>query len=454
MLGTFMAAIDASIVNVSLPVMRTQFNVRVDEIEWVITAYMIAFSLFIPAINWTKNRIGYYNLYLFSLIMFTIGSLLCSLSVNLPMLVTARLIQAIGGGAINPTALAIISETFPKSERGSAIGWWGLGNVLGPAIGPTLGGFLTHYLGWPSIFYVNIPVGIIAVWMIIKHLGFLKNKSASKQAFDITGYLFFGVFIISIQYAIAGIANYGSFSWPVLTGFGISVVSLWLFIRSARKPAPLLDLSVFKSSVFLNSIIIVAIRSVALFGGMFFLPFLLQGLLGYTELQSALLMLPNALAMIIVRPYSGKLADKGLVRNISVTGIILVSLSMFLFAAINVGTGIWIIVSAMIVRGIGMGMLVAPVSTALLNAVKEHQATTATSLNSLVIQVGGSIGIAVSGVIHQYIYNYYLEKNSVAIIAEHFALQDGFIIAGILIAFAVMPALKLPAKAYVKRVAV
>lgn len=451
MCGTFMAAIDASIVNVSLPVMRDQFDVRVDEIEWVITAYMIAFSLFIPLINWVKNRIGYYNLYILSVAVFTIGSLLCSLSINLPMLVAARVIQAIGGGAISPTSLAIVSETFPKEERGSAVGWWGIGNVMGPALGPTLGGFLTHYLGWPSIFYVNIPVGIITILLTIKHLSFLKKQPVYKYGFDIKGYMFFGFFIIIIQYAIAGIAKYGPVSWPVLIGFILAALSIWLYIRSAKRPAALLDLSVFKSSVFLNSIIVVAIRSIALFGGMFFLPFLLQGLLGYSELQSALLMLPNAIVMIIVRPFAGKYANKGAVRNISLAGIILVSISMFLFSKINVGSGIAIIILAMVVRGIGMGILVAPVSTALLNAVREPQTATATSLNSLVQQVGGSIGIAISGVIHQYIYNYYLNKNDVIIIAEHFALQDGFIIAGIIIALALIPASKLPSKTYVRR---
>ncbi|MDH7463065.1 MDR family MFS transporter [Chitinophagaceae bacterium 26-R-25] len=450
MCGTFMAAIDASIVNVSLPVMRTEFDVRVDEIEWVITSYMVAFSLFIPLINWVKSRIGYYNLYLLSVAIFTLGSLLCSLAIDLPMLVIARVIQAIGGGAISPTSLAIVSETFPKEERGSAIGWWGLGNVMGPALGPTLGGVLTQYLGWPSIFYVNIPVGIVTILLTMKHLKFLKNQPRFKYGFDIKGFAFFGLFIIAIQYAIAGIAKYNPLSWHVLVGFSVTVIALILFVRSARRPAPLLDLSVFRSGVFLSSIVIVAIRSIALYGGLFFLPFLLQGLLGFSEFQSAMLMLPNALVMIIVRPFAGRYADKGAVRNISVAGIILVSLSMLLFSRINVGSGIWLIIVSMVVRGVGMGILVAPVSTALLNAVSEGQTATATSLNSLVQQVGGSIGIAISGVVHQYIYNYYLDKNDVIIIAEHFALQDGFVIAGIIIALALIPAFKLPAKTYVR----
>src|ERR1700722_17001878 len=148
MLGTSMAAIDSSIVNVSLPVIRHQFNVNLDEIEWVITAYMISFTLFIPLITWLKIRVGYFYLYIGSVAVFTIGSLLCSMSHSLVLLVIARVIQASGGGAPPPTAVGILSESFPPEKRGSGMGWWGLGNVMGPALGPTRGGVLTHYFGW------------------------------------------------------------------------------------------------------------------------------------------------------------------------------------------------------------------------------------------------------------------------------------------------------------------
>src|SRR6201990_1443477 len=144
MLGTSMAAIDSSIVNVSLPVIRRQFKADVDEVEWVITAYMVSFCLFIPLISWLKSRVGYFYLFIGSVAVFTLGSLLCSLSPSLSFLVIARVIQAAGGGAISPTSLAILSETFPPERRGSAVGWWGIGNVMGPALCPTLGRGLTH----------------------------------------------------------------------------------------------------------------------------------------------------------------------------------------------------------------------------------------------------------------------------------------------------------------------
>src|ERR1700742_4090990 len=200
MLGTSMAAIDTSIVNVSLPVIRNQFKVDVDEVEWVVTAYMLSFSLFIPLISWLKSRIGYFYLFIGSVAVFTLGSLLCSLAPSLSVLVVARIIQAAGGGAITPTSLAILSESFPPERRGSAIGWWGIGNVMGPALGPTLGGVLTHYFGWQSVFYVNIPIGIATILMTMRYLSFLRSQERTKPRFDFQGYAWFALFIIAIQY--------------------------------------------------------------------------------------------------------------------------------------------------------------------------------------------------------------------------------------------------------------
>jgi MFS transporter, DHA2 family, multidrug resistance protein len=458
MLSTSMAAIDTSIVNVSLPVIRHQFGVALDEVEWVSTAYMISFCLFVPLINWLKNRIGYFRLFTGSVVIFTLGSLLCSLSPNLTILVIARVIQASGGGAISPTSLAILSESFPPERKGTAIGWWGIGNVMGPAIGPTLGGVLTHYFGWQSVFYVNIPIGIATVLLTMRYLSFLRARPLSTPAFDIRGYASFAVFIISIQVAISGISKGGMIK--LVAASATTLLSLWLFIRSARRPQPsaapngvsqgrpqpLLDLSIFRSVIFTSSAIIVVMRSFALFGGMFFLPFLLQGQLGYTPMQSGLLLLPNALMMLVTRPYAGKKADEGLIRTISIIGILIVAVSMFEFSRINVGTPlVWILV-AMVARGLGMSFLIAPVSTALLNSVSREQTTTATAMNSLLQQLGGSVGIAIFGVLHQFIYAYYLGKHYQTQLAEHYALQDGFLVSGFVIALAIIPAFRLPEK--------
>lgn len=449
MLGTSMAAIDSSIVNVSLPVIQREFNAGVDEVSLVITAYMITFLLFIPLTNWLKNSIGYYRLYMGSILIFILGSLLCSISGSLSMLVIARVIQAIGGGSISPTSLAILSESFPKKERGSAIGWWGIGNVMGPALGPTLGGVLTEYLGWQAIFYVNLPIGLIAVLLNMRYLSFLKMKPRNNPPFDLKGYLLFISFVVLLQFTVSSTsARYGFTSWQFLGGILLTALFLWLFIRSSKRSQALLDLSVFGNAGFNRAFIIVAIRSLALYGGMFFLPFLLQGYLGYTEMQSAMLLLPNALVMLLTRPVAGRLADNGMIRNISITGICMVSASFILFAQINTGTPVWFILLAMVVRGLGISFLIAPVSTAMLNAVTQAQTTTATAINSLVLQLGGSVGIAISSSLHTYIYDLYIGKGNNASLAEHYALQDGFLFTAVLILLTLIPAAKLPQRVF------
>lgn len=445
-----MAAIDSSIVNVSLPVIRKQFNASLTSMEWVITAYMIAFTLFIPLTNWLKKRVGYFSLFIWSISIFTAGSLLCSMSQSLHMLIVARVIQAVGGGAISPTSLAILSENYPPEKRGSAIGWWGIGNVLGPTIGPTLGGLLTHYFGWQSIFYINIPVGIITILLAIYHLSFLKNQPLFKARFDVQGYIYFSLFVVSMQLTVWTISDYGFPSWQLPAASAAAVFALFMFIRSSKKQDALLNLSVFKVNVFNRAAIVIVIRSLALFGGMFFLPFLLQGLLGYTALQSAFLLLPNALMMLFTRPLAGRLADRGFIRNASVIGIVIVAASFFLFSRMGIGASLAFIIISMLIRGVGMSLLVSPVSTALLNAVRVDQSATATALNALLQQFGGSIGIAISGVIHSFIYSNYLHNHVSETFAEHYALRDSFLISAFVIILAIIPAWKLPEKSDLK----
>lgn len=448
MIGTSMAAIDSSIVNVSLPVIQREFDVPMDAVALIVTSYMITYSLFIPLTSWLKNRIGYYRLYIASILIFAVGSLLCSVSTNLTFLVLSRVIQAVGGGSIAPVSLAILSETFPKEKRGSAIGWWGIGNVMGPAIGPTLGGVLTEYLGWESIFYVNVPIGVITIFMAQRYLRFLKKLPVTKPPFDVKGYLYLAVFILLLQATIIPAASrYGLLSYHFIIGLVITILALWLYIRSARREDPLLNLSIFKLPAFNRTFIIVGIRSLALFGGMFFLPFLLQGYLGYSEMESAMLLLPNALIMLITRPLSGKLADKGMIRNISLTGILLLSASFILFSTIDTGSSEVYIILSMIVRGLGISFLIAPVSTAMLNAVKPEQTPTATSLNTLMLQLGGSVGIAASSALHTHLLKYYNERGYTNLLAEHYSLRDGFLVTSFIILLAFLPAIRLPQRA-------
>ena len=197
MIGTLMSALDTSIVNVCLPSMMSSFGASVDEIEWVITGYMLGFSTFMPLTVWLRDRLGPRTLFLLALGVFTLGSLLCGIAWSLPVLVIARLIQAFGGGAITPTGMAMIAEVFPPAERGRALGIWGVGVIVGPAVGPTLGGYLTDAFGWRAIFDVNLPFGALGLLAAARVLRSDRPAAGARRSFDLAGFVLLSAFLVA-----------------------------------------------------------------------------------------------------------------------------------------------------------------------------------------------------------------------------------------------------------------
>jgi DHA2 family multidrug resistance protein len=445
MLATLMASLDSSIVNVSLPVMRSQFNAGLDDVQWVVTAYMLGFCVFMPLTNYLKERLGFLNLLIGALLIFTTGSLLCGLSRNLETLIASRALQAFGGGAITPTVLSIMSLVFPKNKRGSALSWWGIGSLMGPALGPTLGGIITQEFGWPYIFFINIPVCIITIFLAIRYLGFLKTMTRSKPKFDIRGFISLSIFLVGLQYGIARMERAGGGSIEVLTTFALAFLSfIYFLLTESKRDSPIMELSLFRNPVFVQCELLTAVRSAALFGGIFLLPFLFQGLMGYSELQSGMLLLPGSIGTAIMTPISGRWADKHGSRNILLLALVLLSLSMFSFSMTGVGTSMYLLIFAVFVRGLGIGMLITPLTTATVNSVHTDQVTMASSVNSLTLQLSGSLGIAMLAIIHTNT----LTRESIALgnrtLAEHLALQRGFWVSSALVAVALIPAYLLP----------
>ncbi|MGX5818819.1 DHA2 family efflux MFS transporter permease subunit [Chitinophaga lutea] len=441
MLGTMMASIDSSIVNISLPVMQRQFDVRVDDVQWVVTAYMMAFSIFMPLVSWLKNRIGFFNLYIACLIIFTFGSALCSLSETLEWLVASRIIQAIGGGALQPTVMAILTYIFPPEVRGRMLGWWGFGVMLGPALGPTLGGILTEHLGWPSIFYINIPIGIAAIVLSFAYMGFLRKQPRVKQKFDTAGFALLTMFLMSIQVGVSRLEKTGDHPWLVLSYFTVAGLSLAGFILwENRRVDGLYDIRIFRNVPFVSALLVTSARSAALFGGVFLLPFLLQQHLHYTEMEAGLLLLPATATIAIMMPLSGYWVDRHNPRGIVLIGLALLSVTMVLFGRLDVGSATNAIITAMLLRGVGLGCLMTPINVATVNAVKRDWITQASSLNSLVLQVSGAIGVALLSVVHQRRYAVYIGRGYTETVSEHLSLQDSFYVSAALLVLAMVPA--------------
>jgi MFS transporter, DHA2 family, multidrug resistance protein len=395
MIGMVMAMLDSSIVNVSIPKIMADFGSSVSDIEWVVTAYMLGFAVLMPLTAWFRDRVGHKLLYTMSLVVFTVGSLLCGLAWNVPSLIAARVIQSFGGGAMNPTGMAMIAETFGARERGKAMGYFGVAIVLGPALGPTLGGFLTEAFGWRSIFLVNLPIGIMAVLMALKMLVPDRPGSESHRPFDLWGFVFLTIFLISF---LLGMSKGESEGWgstyimvcSALAVFGFSSFILTETLVSDR----IMDLSLFKYPVFAVSMLISSIRSIALFGGVFLLPLFLQQLKGLSAVQSGLMLMPGTLVMALVMPIVGTLSDKVSPRFLSMLGIAILAYSMFLYKDISIYMSNWNIIFPTMVRGVGMCLLMAPIMTLALNSIPRHKAGMASSMMSIIQQVGGAIGIA------------------------------------------------------------
>jgi MFS transporter, DHA2 family, multidrug resistance protein len=395
MIGTMMATLDSSIVNVSIPKIMADFGVNIDDIEWVLTGYMIAFAVLMPLTAWLRDRVGYKALYMGSLIVFTAGSLLCGAAWNLESLIGARIIQALGGGAITPTGMAMISEVFPPQERGKAMGIWGMGVILGPAIGPTLGGYLTKTFGWRSIFLVNLPIGIIA--LVATSIFLIKDRphASSHRPFDLWGFVFLSLFLVLFLLGLSKGEREGWTSAYIVTCAIISSVSFVLFLLvESHVPYGIIDIALFKLPVFTTCSLISVVRSIALFGGVFLLPLFIQQQMGYDEMQSGLIMMPGALTIMVFMPIAGRLSDRIGPRIPSFIGVMLLAVSMLMYWNMDVNMGLFAIIKPTLVRGVGLALLMAPLMASALNAVPHNKAGMASSMLNIIQQVGGSLGIA------------------------------------------------------------
>ncbi len=396
MLGTFMSALDSSIVNVSLPNMMASFGASVDDIEWVVTGYMLGFSTFMPLTAWLRDRVGYRVLYIASLAVFIAGSALCGIAPNLPALVLARVIQAFGGGAITPTGLAMIAEVFPPKERGRALGLWGVGVVVGPAFGPTLGGYLTETLGWRSIFNINLPIGIVGLLAASRILRVDKPHAQTSRGFDLPGFVLLTTFLVA---ALLGLSNGNREGWSssyVVTCALVTSVSFVLFLAvESIVSARILDLGLFRSPQFTVAMVVTAARSVALYGGIFLLPLFLQDLMGRSEIDTGALAASRRAGH--GDGHAGFRPDCGAIRHAHTDDcwpythcLVHVDVPQTGRDHKHMGRAL----SNPDTR-VGLGLLVTPVMTAAINAVPTTKAGMASSMLSLIQQISGSLGIAI-----------------------------------------------------------
>ncbi|MHB8232256.1 MAG: DHA2 family efflux MFS transporter permease subunit [bacterium] len=396
--SSFMAILDVNIVTVGLPKMMSHFGINVTDVEWVMIAYTIAYSIVILPMAFIRRKWGIKYPFIISIIIFVIGSALCGFAPSFTSLVIFRIIQAIGGAGLTPTGLTLLAEVFPPDERGEAMGIWSIGAMVAPALGPTLGGYLVDYVNWRWIFYVNVPIGIIS---ILGSVAILTHDIPVKKyikKFDMLGFLFMALFMGSLLYAL----NEGqTFGWhapiiiqsEVLSGFSfVFFVVTELFVST-----PLLNLDIFKNYNFVIAFIVNMVRAVGIFGAMFLLPLFIENVLNYNAMNAGILMAPTAVAVALVSPFSGKISDRIGPRYPLFIGLLIVAASMFMFDNLSLNTSVYDIVINQLIRGVGVGLLNAPVMSAALNSVKMDLLPEASGLIPVSLQIGASFGIAFIG---------------------------------------------------------
>ena len=402
--GTLMGAIDTSIVAVATPHLTGALGATVEEMTWVTTGFVIATVVVMPLTAFLGRFFGQKRVYLFSLAMFVLGSALCGLARSLPMMVACRALQGLGAGALQPTEQAILRQTFPPEEQGMAMALFGLAVVVGPAAGPALGGWLLDNYAWEWIFYINLPIGLLGIFMVTRFVHEpedIRRANHSRAAeqrknLDWQGIALMTVGLASLQYVLEeGSSNdwFASHTIAIMSFVAVFVLAAFV-IRELTAPAPAVDLSLFKDRVFLSGTLIGAMMFAILMSITFLLPLFMQQLLGFPALASGQALMPRALAMMVGIPLVGRLYNHVQPRILVIIGVLLVAFSAYLMSHYTLATSARSVVGAIVIQGLGFAAIFVPLTTVALAGIPRYRLTDATGLNSLLRQIGGSLGLA------------------------------------------------------------
>ncbi len=403
--GTLMGTIDSSIVNVAVPHLRGSLGATVEEITWVSTGFIIANVIVMPLTAFLGRLFGQKRIYLFALTMFVVGSMLCGLARTLPMLVVCRMFQGLGAGALQPTEQAILRQTFPPKEQGMAMALFGVAVVIGPAFGPTLGGYIVDNYTWPWIFYINVPVGALAIFMVTSFVqepedvreANMAMAAQQRKHMDWMGIALLTVGVATLQYALEEGQRDDWFQSQTITiCAAVSLVTLATFVvRELTATVPVVNISLFKDAVFTSGTLVGAVMFAMLFSLTFLLPVFMEELLGFTAVQSGIALMPRALTMMVAMPIVGRIYNKVSPRLTVAVGVVLFSITAYMMSHYTLDTTQRDIIVVLILQGVAFACLFIPLTTVALASIPRHKMADATGLNSLLRQIGGSVGLAI-----------------------------------------------------------
>ncbi len=399
----FMIMLDNTVVNVALPSIEDDLGASLSALEWTVNAYTLTFAVLLVTGGRLGDIFGRRRMFLSGVVVFALSSAAIGLAPDQGWLVAGRAVQGIGAAFMMPGTLSIISNTFPPEERGKAIGTWAGVSALALAIGPVLGGALTEYVSWRSIFFLNLPVAAGAV-VVTLYAARESRDESTRHRVDWPGIATLSAGLTALVLALVEGNSWGWGSTEIVALLVTAVVGIGgFFALEPRVEEPMVDFSFFRSRTFLGANIVAFIVSFAMLAMFFFMALYMQNILGYSPIQAGVRFLPSTLMIVVVAPLAGRLADRVGPRPPMVVGLLLVGTALFLQTRIDVGTGYALLLPSFVLMGLGMALVMSPMSTAAMNSVREDKAGVASGILSMSRMVGGTFGVAAIGALFQHL---------------------------------------------------
>ena len=396
--GLFMIMLDNTVVNVALPSIQRDLDTGLSELQWIVTGYALSFAALMLIGGKLAAAYGRRLIFVVGIVVFTGASLWCGFADSGDTLIAARVVQGVGAALMNPATLSIIAATFPPKQRGMAIGIWAGVSALALAIGPLVGGLLTEHLSWHWIFFVNVPVGVLAV--TASFLLITESRDETHESLDLPGLATSALGLFALTYGLIEANAYGWTSTRIVGSFVVAAVALVLFLWiERRRRAPMLDLTLFRSGTYAGANLAMLLVALAMFGVFFFVSLYMQNVLGYSAVQAGAAFLPMTILIILVAPVAGKLSDRHGSRWLMSAGMVLLAAQLVYFSQLGTDATFWNLLPALLVGGLGMSMTMTPTSAAALRAVPVEKSGVGSAVLNAMRQVGGSLGIALMGAI-------------------------------------------------------
>ena len=439
--GIFMNLIDLTIVNVAMPVLANDLQASPSQVQWVLTGYLVALAVCIPISGWAGDKFGMKRLFVISLVLFTLGSTLCAFAWNIESLIFFRLVQGAAGGLLTPVGTALVFRAFPNNERSKASALIVIPTTIAPASGPLLGGIILNHLSWEWIFLVNIPVGIAGI--LAATLLLREWKDDNPGQLDVPGFILASGGLGTLLYGVSRIGSSGlndiqGWIWGII---GIAVLGIFVLFETKTKD-PLIDVRLFQDRMFARANAAQFAGFLGFSGGLFLLPFFLQGVRGMTPLEAGLMTFPQAIGVATMAPIIARLYPRIGPRWLIMAGLTLASITTLPFVFMDIDTNLWFLRGMMYIRGLGFGLLLVPVQAAVFATISISATGRASAVFNATRQVSMSFGTAIcAAVLTSRLSTYSAERlDPTQAIAATNAFNEAFLASLILIAFGVLVA--------------